>query len=356
MVVSRNGYLTLEEMTENAEYILGYLLTKGWTREAICGMLGNMQTESTINPGIWQNLDAGNTRLGFGLVQWTPATKYLNWANQRNLSPPAMDSNLQRILWEVSNNVQWIHPSMSFRQFTRLTSSPEECARLFLRHYERPANPNQPNRARQARYWFNNLSGEGGGGIGDCVQVAQFPMDYIYVTQGEDGGFSHGGTLAMDFVGKTSHYPYYAPFDCECIQRNNAEAILTFKSVNPVLCADNVVRPIVFRNIHDDNLMFNVGDKLRKGQLMGHTGNSGNSSGEHWHLDVWEGETFTRTNPLHIYDVFSTCGVEIANSGGYSWVCLDVEDCGNHGGGADNNKEKDLIHLLLSDALNGWKW
>jgi len=350
----------MEEMTENAEYILGYLLDKGWSREAICGMLGNMQTESTINPGIWQNLDAGNTRLGFGLVQWTPATKYINWANKRGLATAAMDSNLKRIEWEVQNNVQWINPSMTFRQFTKRTTSPEDCARLFLKHYERPANPNQPARATQARYWYNNLSGEGGGtgGDGTCEQLAQFPMDYMYITQGEDGDYSHGGGLAMDFVGKGHHYPYYAPFYCECIQRNDSEAILTWRSIGTVMCADGQSRNIVFRNIHDDDLMFNVGDKLLKGQLMGHTGNSGQSSGEHYHLDVWEGTEFTRTNQLHIYDVFSVCGVELANPLNYPWVCSDYEDCSNQGGGGgdDKNKTKDLIQLLMSDALNGWKW
>jgi hypothetical protein len=342
----------MEEMTINASYIMGYLLQKGWSKEAIAGMLGNMQSESTINPGIWQSLDEGNMRLGFGLVQWTPATKYINWAKARNLPYREMDSNLERILYEVKNNIQWIHPSMTFKQFTKLTSSPEECAELFLKHYERPANPNQPNRATQARYWYDTLEGEG-----VCVQLAQFPMDYLYVTQGEGGSFSHAGTLAIDFVGKSHHYPYYAPCYCECIGRNDSEAILTYKSIGQVMCADGKMREIVWRNIHDDDLMYNVGDKLLKGQIMGHTGNSGNSSGEHWHLDVWEGTEFTRTNPLHIYDVFAVNNVEIANGFGYKWKTSNYEDCDNDGDGGgndDKNNKNNLIHLLLSNALNGW--
>jgi Membrane proteins related to metalloendopeptidases len=352
MTVSKNAFLNMEEMTINASYIMGYLLQKGWSKEAIAGMLGNMQTESTINPGIWQNLAEGNTRLGFGLVQWTPASKYINWAKARNLPYREMDSNLERILYEVKNNIQWIHPSMTFKQFTKLTSSPEECAELFIKHYERPAEPNQPIRAIQARYWYDNLDGEG-----VCVQLAQFPMDYLYVTQGEGGGFSHAGTLAIDFVGKSHHYPYYAPCYCECIGRNDSEAILTYKSIGQVMCADGKMREIVWRNIHDDDLMYNVGDKLLKGQIMGHTGNSGNSSGEHWHLDVWEGTEFTRTNPLHIYDVFAVNNVEIANGFGYKWKTSNYEDCDNDGGdgGDDKNNKNDLIHLLLSDALNGWR-
>lgn len=51
-VTSGNFYLNMPQMTENAKHIMSYLLDKGWTKNAICGMLGNMQTESTINPGI----------------------------------------------------------------------------------------------------------------------------------------------------------------------------------------------------------------------------------------------------------------------------------------------------------------
>lgn len=161
MVYSGNYFLTLEEMTVNAQYILDYLLMQGWTKESVCGMLGNMETESTINPGIWQNLDYGNMNGGFGLVQWTPASKYTNWADSNSLVWEEMDSNIKRILYEVENNIQWIHPDMTFYEFTQLTTSPEECAMLFLEHYERPANPNQPDRATQARYWYDNLTGGG---------------------------------------------------------------------------------------------------------------------------------------------------------------------------------------------------
>lgn len=98
-----NSYLTLAEMKVNAQYILDYLRDKGWTKNAICGMLGNMQTESTINPRIWQSLNANNTSGGFGLVQWTPATKYINWANAQNLEVANMDSELKRILYELEN-------------------------------------------------------------------------------------------------------------------------------------------------------------------------------------------------------------------------------------------------------------
>ena len=42
--------MDLKKMQVNATYLYGYLIQEGWTVNAICGMLGNMQSESAINP------------------------------------------------------------------------------------------------------------------------------------------------------------------------------------------------------------------------------------------------------------------------------------------------------------------
>jgi hypothetical protein len=163
MVYDTNSFLSLDEMTVNAQYILDFLLTKGWTKNAICGMLGNMQSESTINFGIWEGLDNSNTSGGFGLVQWTPATKYLDWANSNGYGSDHVSGELNRILWEVANNQQWSDPDgMSFYDFTQSTDTPYNLAMKFISSYERPANPDQPQRGDQANYWFTNLTGGGG--------------------------------------------------------------------------------------------------------------------------------------------------------------------------------------------------
>lgn len=174
MVVSKNAFLTLEEMTENAEHILSVQLQGGWTRNAICGILGNMQTESTINPGIWQNLISYDhdpyiyvASHGYGLVQWTPFNKYTVWARDSGLDYRLMNSQLARIDYEIANNIQWIPTSefpYTFEEFKNSTSNPEDLAEWFLINYERPADQGteQRNRRRtQARYWWDNLSGTG---------------------------------------------------------------------------------------------------------------------------------------------------------------------------------------------------
>ena len=170
MTISANRFLTLEEMTENAEYIMGYLLGKNWTKESVSGLLGNLQTESTINPGIWQGLNSYESTpyitvagAGYGLVQWTPFNKYTVWARDNGMDYKAMDSQLARIEFEVANNLQWFggySGEMTFHEFTQSTETPEFLAEVFIKTYEHPADPDQPARGTQARYWYENLTGE----------------------------------------------------------------------------------------------------------------------------------------------------------------------------------------------------
>lgn len=158
--ISGNRYLSKSEMQNNAELIWGYFNDVGWTMESVAGMLGNMQSESSVNPGIWQDLKV-NYNMGFGLVQWTPATKYINWAGS-NYQHGYLQCS--RILWELNNRQQWISTSaypLSFAEFAKSTETPEYLAQAFLKNYERPENQNQPIRSTQAREWYNFLGGSG---------------------------------------------------------------------------------------------------------------------------------------------------------------------------------------------------
>lgn len=163
-----NNYLSLEQMQVNATYIYNYYLQKGWTAFAICGMLGNMQRESTINPGIWQNLDQyQDSQNGYGLVQWTPATNYLDWCFENSLTSKLMSSNLARIDYELANGLQWISTStypMSFSDFTTSTNSPSYLASVFLHNYERAGVSAELERQTNANYWYKYLTGNNPGG------------------------------------------------------------------------------------------------------------------------------------------------------------------------------------------------
>lgn len=161
--ISGNRYLGTDDMQNNAIEANAYLLSKGWSPEAIAGMLGNMQTESTINPGIWESLKVDYSR-GYGLVQWTPATKYIDWAGANYADG---NRQLDRIIYEAENGLQWfanpnapiVEPPISLKQFTVSRDSPTVLANYFLWYYEHPKYTIQPNRAVQAEQWYEFLGG-----------------------------------------------------------------------------------------------------------------------------------------------------------------------------------------------------
>lgn len=94
-LISSNAYLSMENATDNAQYIYNFMVRNGASQNAALAVLGNMYAESTCNPGIWQNLDSSRTDLGFGLVQWTPSTKYTSWAASKGYESKNINGQLQ---------------------------------------------------------------------------------------------------------------------------------------------------------------------------------------------------------------------------------------------------------------------
>lgn len=156
-----SGSLTSSQQKVNATYIYTYFKNKGWTTNAIAGMLGNMQAESALNPGRWQSEDVGNTLGGYGLCQWTPASNYINWCNGKDAS--AMDNNLDRIIYELNNHIQY-YPTTNypetFSEFTTSTKSPSYLAMAFLKNYERAGVEVAATRQAFAENWFSYLNGK----------------------------------------------------------------------------------------------------------------------------------------------------------------------------------------------------
>ncbi|MCO7126041.1 phage tail tip lysozyme [Sporolactobacillus shoreicorticis] len=145
------------EQIANAKYIYSYFVNKGWTPQAVCGMLGNIQSESALHVDIWE----GGVGPGYGLVQWTPASKLISWCNARGLDYKKISSQCARIAYEMENGIQF-YPSYSYsmtaKQFIKSTASAETLGLVFLANYERPRNPDQPQRGDQAQYWYDQLA------------------------------------------------------------------------------------------------------------------------------------------------------------------------------------------------------
>ena len=166
--------LTNGEMKLNAQYVYEVLkYIYGWSDNAIAGLIGNLQAESAINPGRWQSDNVGNTSGGYGLTQWTPASKYFEWCTAEGRTDPSeMDNNIERIIYEVENRLQYYttpdYPE-TFTEFTKSTKSPYYLACAFAWNYERSyvvlyGTEEQRESLRQARggnaeYWYEYLTG-----------------------------------------------------------------------------------------------------------------------------------------------------------------------------------------------------
>lgn len=154
-----NGYITEAQMEHNATIIYDYFTGMGWTVESVCGMLGNMESESGINPGVYQNrLNPPNLDLGFGLVQWTPATKFLDWSGGSEDGY----KQLERIVYEFENEIQFaptVKYPMTFEEFVESKLSPYNLALIFQVNYERNGKEDAV-RGRRAEKWYTYFTGE----------------------------------------------------------------------------------------------------------------------------------------------------------------------------------------------------
>ncbi|KMK52600.1 Bacterial SH3 domain protein [Fructobacillus sp. EFB-N1] len=148
-----------QEQVNNAIAIHSFLSSKGWTDNAIAGLLGNIVSESAIIPDKWEVGGGG----GYGLVQWTPANKLIQWCNSQGMDWHTINAQCARINYELQNGIQF-YPSRAYgingKSYISSSLSPYTMGLIFLANYERPYDSNQPNRGNQAQYWYDYFNGD----------------------------------------------------------------------------------------------------------------------------------------------------------------------------------------------------
>ena len=168
-----------EQQKANAQYIYDYLSNEGWSREAICGLLGNIQQESRLNPGVWQSLN--KTSLGYGLVQWDDGIDFLNWAkldiddaNEMAENDPKqlIDLQLEFLIWSSLSTSpidgrRWYATTnyrspykMTYKEYITSTKDVGELALVFHGSYERSADDAKglQERVDDAEMWYEYFS------------------------------------------------------------------------------------------------------------------------------------------------------------------------------------------------------
>ena len=174
--ISTDTYLTQPHRDENAKLIATYLFNLGWTREAIAGILGNMDVESTMNPAYIQGgndhtLIDNNTCLnlggsiGVGLVQWTGTTptapagqKLASFAIRHNKNWYDGELQCERLDAEYQNNLQFQAGTVDgqhwdWQTYVTSTDIPEQLAKVWQLLYENGGS-DTATRQRKARYYY----------------------------------------------------------------------------------------------------------------------------------------------------------------------------------------------------------
>jgi hypothetical protein len=174
--ISSDTYLTQEHRDHNAILIYQYLFTLGWTKEAIAGILGNMDVESSMNPALiegrgYPTLPDNNTVLaittqtGVGLVQWTGTTptqpagqKLASFAIRYNKN--WYDGELQcfRLKREYEEDLQFDSGTVDgvyydWQVYISSHSSPAQLAKVWQYLYERGGSDTQ-TRQQKAEYYY----------------------------------------------------------------------------------------------------------------------------------------------------------------------------------------------------------
>lgn len=177
---SYQEYLTEAEQLNNAQLVADHFAGTDWTKEAISALCGNMHHESILNPQMSEFGYAWEDNRGYGLVQWTPRSKYWDWATANGLDPYSGDSQLARIDYEVVNGIQWFNnpnapefDSVSFSDFrSGAGMDVATLVKCFMAKYEHPnwtaGMDSLADRQAFAQQCFDTLdwtgTGSGGGG------------------------------------------------------------------------------------------------------------------------------------------------------------------------------------------------
>ena len=174
----------------------------------------------------------------------------------------------------------------------------------------------------------------------DGYEVMLFPLEYMNASQQEGGGYSHAGTLQMDFLGwgangRVYNCPYYAPCSCSCVGSTDASTHnRIWQSDDMVHLADGTLGYVTFEVAHDNNPPYNVGISVRQGTLIGRTGTAGFVTGDHVHFQCargtyvgWEqvppNNNWQLINEMHIYDACYVNDTIIINGYNYNWRIWD---------------------------------
>ena len=169
----------------------------------------------------------------------------------------------------------------------------------------------------------------------DGYEVALFEFPYLYMSQDEGGDYSHVNTYNIDFLGwgangRIYQCPFYAPCTLKCVAIwDSSSNNRVYESVDRVHLANGELDYLTISFAHDDNPIYNIGDIIPQGNILGHTGTTGNVTGDHTHSCCGQGQYqgYTQrtgghwdlTNRIHYWDAVFVNDTIIRRGYNHNW-------------------------------------
>lgn len=260
-----------------SDQLWNYFIKKGLTTYQVAGMLGNAQAESGMDPAAEQVV--GNTNLGGkGLFQWDDRKFNLyTFANKRRKS--WTDPQVQfDFTWQEFQTTE-------ATAFSKLKASKNvtDAALVFHRYFERSADTPQMEQRRvtYAQEYLRKYSPSGGGSV-------QFDGSWIDLTKGINFPYDPDGTnpyypFGGKHFGVDINYVYEPLYS---IATGLAQAIPDngngFGNHVWIKASNNL--EIIYG--HMNTLAWNGTKNVVPGDYLGESGNTGQSSGPHLHLEL----------------------------------------------------------------------
>lgn len=289
-----------QEWIDNARVI--YAFIRGWmTHEASCAVIGNMDGESGLNPWRWQgdNIRSRSQktypRIGYGLVQYTPAEKYFNGAgtwNTANFSDKSGSSNdyqHQLDFFFSSIKSQWNTTTGSRKSWSEFcaTTDIDTATYDFLYQFEQPADPAGTLAARQS--------------AAHKVAIAVYEkpdFEYIWPLPGYNTITTYFGQPDAIYGQPHRGMDIAAPYMTPILACNGGVVVrATYDS-----SWGNFIEIDHLTGIHTlyahmaQPSQLRPGDVVQQGDVIGFVGSTGDSTGNHLHIEFSKNGSFAYEN------------------------------------------------------------